>query len=159
MSTVKVGAKFPSLVLFGKGNAQVRVPEDFHGKSVVLSWFPFAFSPVCTEELTGFAKVHGEMEHLNATVVAVSVDHWYSNEAYRISLGASYPFLSDWFRDNARKLGILNEERGMAKRVIYLLDQDGILRWQREYATKDCPKVEHFLGELRRLAPAAAQPA
>jgi peroxiredoxin len=152
MAEPAVGARFPPLALETKGNATVRVPDDFRGRNVLLSWYPFAFSPVCTEEFTGFRRVHAELDHLRTTVLAVSCDHWYSAEAYKQQLGAPFPFLSDWTKENARKLGILVPEKGASRRMLYLLDGDGVLRWQRAYEWRDCPKVDDFLVELKKLA-------
>lgn len=148
----EVGARFPSITLETTGSKPLRVPDDLAGQTVVLSWFPYAFSPVCTDELTGFARVAEEFRHLRATVVAASCDHWYSNEAYRVSLGAGYPFGSDWYRTEARKLGVFDEARQRSKRSIHIIDKQGTLRWQKLYETGVCPKPDEFLAELKTLA-------
>lgn len=150
--SLALGQRFPSLALETTGGRPLRVPEDFRGRNVVLSWFPYAFSPVCTQELTDFARIHAEFAHLDATVVAASCDHWYSNEAYRASLAAPYPFGSDWHRTEARKLGIFDEAKQRSGRAIYVLDKEGVLRWMRQYETKTCPQAEEFMGELKKLA-------
>jgi mycoredoxin-dependent peroxiredoxin len=147
----RLGERFPTIVLRGPGNHEVRVPEDFAGKVVVLSWYPFAFSPVCTEELSGFAKVHQEFERRGAVVVAVSCDHWYTTEAYRRSLGAPWPFLSDWDRTEAHRLGIFHEGKRRPDRHIYLLDRQGVLRWHRHYP-QGCPTLADFQAPLDDLA-------
>jgi alkyl hydroperoxide reductase subunit AhpC len=152
MPEPQVGERFPSLVLEGPKGAKVRVPEDYAGRNVVLSWFPYAFSPVCTEELTSFARIDQEFQHLNATVVAASCDHWYSNVAYQASLGARYPFLSDWYRTEARKLGIFDEPKQRSGRAIYVLDKHGVLRWAKTYPTSVCPHADEFLPTLKGLA-------
>lgn len=148
----QVGQRFPSLSFLTVKNAAVRVPEDFRGRTVVLSWYPFAFSPVCTEELTGFAKAQQDFAHLNATVVAVSCDHWYTAEAYKRSLNASWPFVSDWERTEAKKLGIFNETKRRPDRHIYILDKKGVLRWHRDYSAGGCPVLDDFLPTLKELA-------
>lgn len=147
----QVGQPFPSLTFLTVKNQPVRVPEDFRGQTVVLSWYPFAFSPVCTEEFTGFTKVHQDFGYLNATVVAVSCDHWYTTEAYKRSLGAPWPFVSDWERTEARKLGVFNEERHRPDRHIFILDKAGVLRWHRFYP-RECPSLDDFLPVLKELA-------
>jgi alkyl hydroperoxide reductase subunit AhpC len=152
MPEPQVGQPYPSLVLEGAKGAKVRVPEDFPGKNVVLSWFPYAFSPVCTEELTSFARIHAEFTHLNATVVAVSCDHWYSAVAYQASLGAPYPFLSDWYRTEARKVGLFDERKQRSGRAIHVFDGDGVVRWARTYPTSVCPTADEFLPTLKTLA-------
>ena len=152
MPEPQVGQRFPSLVLEGAKYARVRVPEDLAGRTVVLSWFPYAFSPTCNEELAGFARAQAEFGHLNATVVGASCDHWYSNEAYRAWLKAEYPILSDWFRTEARKLGIFDEAKQRSGRAIYVIDRQGVLRWSRAYGINECPRPGDFLGELKKLA-------
>lgn len=151
MSEPQVGQRFPSIALLAQGNKEVRIPEDFQGKNLVLSWYPFAFSPVCTEEFTGFARVHTEFTHLQTEVVAASCDHWYSGEAFKSKLGAPFAFLSDWSKGAARRLGILDEAAGRSGRAIFVIDRDGALRWKKMYETKACPKVDDFLGELKKL--------
>lgn len=148
----QVGQPFPSITLEGPAYSKHRVPEDFRGKTVVLSWFPFAFSPTCTEELTGFAQVQRDFAALNATVVAASCDHWYSNEAYRVAVGAAYPILSDWERTEARRLGVFNEQKRRPDRHIHVIDRQGVLRWHRAYASGECPKLADFLPVLQQLA-------
>ncbi|MCA1813620.1 MAG: peroxiredoxin family protein [Halobacteriales archaeon] len=148
----KVGARFPSITLHTKGNAPVRIPEDYRGKTVVLSWYPYAFSPVCTEEFEGFTRVAREFQHLNAHVVGASCDHWYTTEAYKHSLGAPFPFLSDWSKEASRAVGVLEEKLGRPDRVIQVIDGEGVLRWQKHYETKHCPQADEFLGELKKLA-------
>lgn len=147
----RVGQPFPSITLEGPGYSKHRIPEDYRGRTVVLSWFPWAFSPVCTDELTGFARVQREVATLDATIVAASCDHWYSNEAYRISLGAEYPVLSDWNRTESRRLGLFDEAKHRPTRHIQVIDKQGVLRWERAYPTNTCPRVEDFLGELKKL--------
>jgi peroxiredoxin (alkyl hydroperoxide reductase subunit C) len=118
----------------------------------VLSWYPYAFSPVCTEEFEGFARVEREFAHLGATVVTASCDHWYSTEAYKHSLGAPFAFLSDWSKQASRAVGVLDEALGRPDRVLHIIDGRGVLRWQRRYETKHCPSPDDFLGELKKLA-------
>jgi alkyl hydroperoxide reductase subunit AhpC len=152
MPPPQLGQRFPALTLETTGSRRVTIPHDFAGTNVVLSWFPYAFSPVCDEELSTFARVHRDFERLHATVVAASCDHWYSNEAYKTSLKAPYPFVSDWYRTEARKLGIFDEPKQRSGRAIYVLDKQGMLRWMKEYPTSVCPSADEFLPTLQKLA-------
>jgi peroxiredoxin len=64
----------------------------------------------------------------NAAVFGVSVDSTWANKAFREQVGVDFPILSDWKKDYARKLGILNEESGTARRTTFVIDADGIIR-------------------------------
>lgn len=64
----------------------------------------------------------------NAAVFGVSVDSTWANKAFREQVGVDFPILSDFKKDYARKLGILNEESGTARRFTFVIDADGILQ-------------------------------
>jgi peroxiredoxin len=64
----------------------------------------------------------------NAAVFGVSVDSVWANQAFRTQMALDFPLLSDFNRDYARKLGILDERSGTARRVTFVVDDQGILR-------------------------------
>jgi mycoredoxin-dependent peroxiredoxin len=64
----------------------------------------------------------------NAAVFGVSVDSTWANKAFRDQVGVDFPILSDFKKDYARKLGILNEESGTARRTTFVIDADGIIQ-------------------------------
>jgi peroxiredoxin len=64
----------------------------------------------------------------NAAVFGVSVDSTWANKAFREQTGVEFPILSDWKKEYTRKLGILNEESGTARRVTFVVDADGIVQ-------------------------------
>ena len=64
----------------------------------------------------------------NAAVFGVSVDSTWANKAFRDQVGVDFPILSDWKKDYSRRLGILDENSGFARRVTFVVDQDGIVR-------------------------------
>jgi peroxiredoxin len=64
----------------------------------------------------------------NAAVFGISVDSTWANKAFREQVGVDFPILSDSKRDYTRRLGILNEDSGMARRVTFVIDADGIIQ-------------------------------
>ncbi len=64
----------------------------------------------------------------DAAVFGVSVDSTWANKAFREQTGVEFPILSDWKKEYTRKLGILNEESGTARRVTFVIDADGIVQ-------------------------------
>jgi peroxiredoxin len=64
----------------------------------------------------------------NAAVFGVSVDSTWANKAFREQVGVDFPILSDSKKDYVRRLGILDENSGFARRVTFVVDQEGILR-------------------------------
>lgn len=64
----------------------------------------------------------------NAAVFGVSVDSTWANKAFREQVGVDFPILSDAKREYARRLGILDENSGTARRTTFVIDADGILQ-------------------------------
>ena len=64
----------------------------------------------------------------NAAVFGVSVDSTWANLAFREQMKLDFPLLSDSKREYTRKLGILDENSGMARRYTFVIDDKGILR-------------------------------
>ena len=64
----------------------------------------------------------------NAAVFGVSVDSTWANMAFRQQMGLDFPLLSDVKRDYARKVGVLDENSGTARRFTFVVDDQGIVR-------------------------------
>ena len=64
----------------------------------------------------------------NAAVFGVSVDSTWANKAFREQVGVDFPILSDSKKDYVRRLGILDENSGVARRVTFVIDQEGVLQ-------------------------------
>jgi peroxiredoxin len=64
----------------------------------------------------------------NAAVFGVSVDSTWANKAFREQVGVDFPILSDSKKDYVRRLGILDENSGFARRVTFVIDQHGVLQ-------------------------------
>lgn len=64
----------------------------------------------------------------NAAVFGVSVDSTWANKAFREQVGVDFPILSDFKKEYARQLGILDENSGVARRTTFVIDADGILQ-------------------------------
>jgi peroxiredoxin len=64
----------------------------------------------------------------NAAVFGISVDSTWANAAFRTQMGLDFPLLSDFKKDYARSLGVLDENSGTARRFTFVLDDQGIVR-------------------------------
>lgn len=106
--------------------------EDYKGKKwMVLFFYPLDFTFVCPTEILEFSNRAKEFEALNAYILGVSVDSVYSHKAWTKELGQlNYPLMSDSTRILSNEYGILIEEKGHALRGLYIVDPEGILRYQ-----------------------------
>ena len=130
-SPLAVGDAAPSFALKNQHGEVVSL-EDFRGqKHVVIVFYPFAFSGICTGELREIRDGLADFEGEDIQVVAVSCDAMYSLRAWADAEGHFFPLLSDFWPhgDTAKAYGVFSEENGFAIRGTFLVDRDGVIRW------------------------------
>ena len=105
--------------------------ESLLGTTTVLVFYPFAFSPVCTDQLQVYDEVRGDLAELGATFYGVSCDHTYSQNAFRLSLGVDIEQLSDWEPkgEASRAFGAYFAPRGCSARALVIVGPDGNVLW------------------------------
>jgi peroxiredoxin len=97
----------------------------------VLVFYPFAFSPVCTDQLQIYDEALDELRAQGATIYGVSCDATYAQTAFREKLGISIEQLSDFEPKGAasRAFGAYFEPGGMSNRALVIVGPDGIVKW------------------------------
>ncbi len=108
--------------------------ESLLGKTTVLVFYPFAFSPVCTDQFQVYEEVLSEFTEQGATLYGVSCDASYSQTAFREKLGVSIPQLSDFEPKGAasKAFGAYFAPAGMATRALVIVDPEGTVQWSWE---------------------------
>jgi peroxiredoxin len=128
---VEVGSKAPDFTL-NDYNKQAVTLSSFQGeKAVLLVFYPFAFSGICTGEL---CQLRDEFESYDSDVVqvlGVSVDTPFSLKAWADQQGYQFPLLSDFWPHGkvAQAYGVFNDAAGLAVRGTFLIDKNGIVRF------------------------------
>lgn len=127
--TLTVGGQAPDFELPNQYGEPVRL-SGFRGGNVVVVFYPFAFSGICTSELCELRDNLDSFVSDNARIVAVSVDSKYTLRAYARAEGYDFDLLSDFWPHGqvAKAYGVFNEERGMANRGTFIIDAQGIIR-------------------------------
>ena len=106
--------------------------SGFRGdKNVVIVFYPFSFSGICTGELCEIRDNLAAFESEHVQVLAVSTDHMFTQRAYAQDQGYMFPVLSDFWPHGgvAADYGVLDETVGAASRGTFLVDRDGIVQW------------------------------
>jgi len=105
--------------------------DDLLGHTTVLVFYPFAFSPVCTDQLQVYEEVLGDLAAQGARMFAVSTDAGYSQKAFRESLNVTIPQLSDFEPKGAmsQAFGAYFEPGGMTNRALVIVGPDGVVQW------------------------------
>ena len=130
MSVLAPGTPAPSFKLATEDGGSI-TEKDLKGERTVLVFYPFAFSPVCTDQLQLYEATLGELIEQGVTkLCGVSCDSSWSQIAFREKLGVSIEQLSDFEPKGAacKAFGVLHEG-GFPERALVAIDADGIVRW------------------------------
>src|SRR5438874_13354444 len=127
----EIGSKAPDFTLMNQDRQPVTLSAQ-HGHPVVLAFFPAAFSSVCQKELCTFRDQLTRLNHADARVYGISVDTFFALKAFHDSQQLTFPLLSDFNKQVIRDYGVFNEDmvglKGIAKRAVFVLDKDGVVR-------------------------------
>ena len=128
---ISVGDVAPGFTLKDQNGAAVSLSEFRGQKNVVLVFYPFAFSGICTGELCEIRDNLGAFVSDDVQVLAISCDHMFSQRAWADKEAYFFPLLSDFWPHGevARAYGVFNERAGAALRGTFLIDRDGIVAW------------------------------
>ena len=143
MTPIQVGEQAPDFTLRDQHGAEFTLSSLRGEKAVLVVFFPFAFSGVCTGELTGFRDRLGEFETDDTTLVAVSCDSVYTQRALADRDGIFFPLLADYWPHGevASAYGVFDDEQGCPTRSSFVIDKSGHVAWA----------VHNQMGEARDL--------
>jgi peroxiredoxin len=124
-----VGQRAPDFTLPSTSGEKVTL-SSLHGQPVLLAFFPLAFSGTCTAELCEMRDDADQFVKRGVMVLGISVDSTYSLKEYKAKHGMKVDLLSDFKREVSRLYGVLLEDRFFSNRAYFLLDRDGVIRWE-----------------------------
>jgi peroxiredoxin len=127
------GTAVPEFTL-KRGDGSDFTRADLEGKTTVLVFYPFAFSPVCTDQLNLYEEVLDQFAAEGATLYGVSCDATWSQKAFKEKLGVSIEQLSDFEPKGAtcRAFGVYHQKGGMPQRALVMIGPDGVVQWSHE---------------------------
>jgi peroxiredoxin len=130
---VQVGSKAPDFTLVNQDRENVTLSEALGKGSVVLAFFPGAFSGTCTKELCNFRDTMSNFSNVNAQVLGVSTDTFFALKAWHDQQKFGFPLLSDYNKEVINKYGVVNPDmiglKNIAKRAVFVIDKNGIVRY------------------------------
>lgn len=124
-----IGQSAPDFTLPSTSGKDVQLSSFRGNENVLVAFFPLAFTGTCTQELCTFSQDLAQFRSVGTRVLPISVDAVPSLAAFKEKEHMMLDLLSDFFRKTARDYGVLNEEKGFAKRSYFLVDKEGVLRW------------------------------
>ncbi len=130
--TLTIGQAAPEFELVNQHGEKVSLASFKGVKNVVVLFYPFAFSGICTGELCALRDDLSAFQNESVQLLAISCDPMFSQRAFAELEGYTFPLLSDFWPHGAvsKSYGVFDEERGRAIRGTFVIDKEGIVRWQ-----------------------------
>ena len=127
---LRVGDPAPDFTLPDTHGTPVHL-ADLRGEPVLLVFYPFAFSGICTGELCELRDNIEDFEAAGVRLLAVSTDPVFTLKAWHEQEGFGFDLLSDFWPHGAvaDAYGVFDPTSGHALRGTFLVDADGIVRW------------------------------
>lgn len=130
-SQLSVGQVAPDFVAKNQFGDEVRL-SDFRGtKNVLVMFYPFAFTNLCTQELCTIRDRAPEFENDTAEVLSISCDSPYTLKVFAESENLDHQLVSDFWPHGeiSRAYGVFLEDKGFATRGSFVIDKEGVIRW------------------------------
>lgn len=120
-----VGDKVPDFEFKGSDGKTYSSKEFIGKKAVIIAWFPKAFTGGCTKECKSMRESGEQLRAFDVAYFTASTDTVEENANFAKSLDLDYPILCDPEKKNAALFGVLQQPRGVAKRVTFIISKDG----------------------------------
>ena len=150
MSGLQIGGPAPDFTLRDQFGQDVTLSSYRGRKAVVLFFYPYAFSGVCTGEMAGIRDRLAEFMTFETEALAISCDPMFALRAFADSDGLNFPLLSDFWPHGevCRAYDVFDEMHGAARRSSYVVDKDGVVRWAVHNALAEGRDLDEHLREL-----------
>jgi mycoredoxin-dependent peroxiredoxin len=127
----EVGSEAPDFTVRDQNNQQVTLSSFRGERNVLLVFYPFAFSGICTGELCAVRDDLTEFQNDDVQILPISVDHPFALKAWSEAESFDFPLLSDFWPHGevAKAYGVFNDAHGMAVRGTFLVDKAGVVRF------------------------------
>ncbi|EST23993.1 peroxiredoxin [Streptomyces roseochromogenus] len=150
---IQVGDKAPDFELKDNHGRTVKLSDLRGDKNVVLLFYPFAFTGVCTGELCELRDNLPKFVNDDTRLLAVSNDSIHTLRVFAEQEGLEYPLLSDfWPHGNvSRAYGVFDEDKGCAVRGTFIIDKEGVVRWTVVNGLPDARDLNEYVKALDTL--------
>jgi peroxiredoxin len=126
---IAAGERVPEFTL-RRGDGSEFTRADLEGNTTVLVFYPFAFSPVCTDQFNLYEEVLDEFKARGATLYGVSCDATYSQTAFQEKLGVTIEQLSDFEpKGEATRAFDAYHPGGFSHRALAIIGPDAVVKW------------------------------
>src|SRR3954466_13148401 len=152
----QVGDKAPDFTLVNQDRESVRLSDQLGAGSIVLAFFPGAFSGVCTKEMCTLRDSMNQLNGMGAKVFGISTDTFFTLKAWADQQKLGFPLLSDYNKETIGAYDVVNPDmiglKNIAKRAVIVIDKGGVIRYREALDDArnepDYGKLKDALGKL-----------
>jgi peroxiredoxin len=153
------GSKAPEFSLKTKtaeGLQDIRLLDNIGHRNTVLLFFPLAFTGVCTKELCDVSGGIKAYQDLNASVIGISVDSPFAQEAWALKENITIPLASDLNKEVAKAYDVLLADLvgigAASARAAFVIDREGVVRYAEQTPTPlELPSFDLIKATLAQL--------
>jgi mycoredoxin-dependent peroxiredoxin len=148
-----VGDEAPDFTLRDQNREQFTLSALRGTKAVLIVFYPFAFTNVCTGELNRLQADLDTFQNDDVQVVTVSCDSVYSLKVFSLREEFGFPLLADYWPHGevARTYGVFNDEGGFANRGTFLVDREGIVRFAEMNMIGEGRDADEWIAAIKSL--------
>ena len=146
------GATAPEFSLPGSDGNEIRLSK-LRGKPVILAFYPADWSPVCGDQMVLYNEVLEMFAEYDAQLLGISVDGRWSHKAFAEANKLRFPLLSDFEPKGgvARLYDVYQADKGTSERALFVIDEQGIIRWRHISPGDVNPGANGILDALQRM--------
>ncbi|MEU2158133.1 peroxiredoxin [Streptomyces sp. NPDC019396] len=150
---IEFGSEAPDFTLKDNHGRTVTLAGFRGEKNVVLVFYPFAFTGVCTGELAALRDEMTLFVNDDTQLLAVSTDSMHTLRVFAEQEGLEFPLLSDFWPhgEAARAYGVFAEDKGCAVRGTFVIDKSGVVRWSVVNDLPDARDLHDYVKALDAL--------
>jgi peroxiredoxin len=149
---LKAGTTAPDFELNSTPDQKLRLSE-LKGKRVILAFYPADFSPVCGDQMTLYNETLRFFKKHNAELLGISVDSKWCHLAFSQNRNFHFPLLADFEPKGsvAKIYGVYDEHEGECQRALFVIDEEGVIRWSYLSPVGINPGADGILDALEEL--------
>ena len=151
--TIEVGDQAPDFELMDQDRKPVRLSSFRGSKSVVIVFYPLAFTGVCEGEMCAIRDSIQDFSSDDVQTLAISCDSGPVHAKWAAEQGYTFPLLADFWPHGevARAYGVLQEDIGLALRGTFIVDKDGAVAYKVVNAIPDARDLDAYRAVLQGL--------
>jgi peroxiredoxin len=151
-TALQPGTQAPDFTLHSTPDQEMSLHE-LKGQRVIIAFYPADWSPVCGDQMGLYNEVLPEFKKHHATLVGISVDGVWCHAAFAADRKLHFPLLADFEPKGeiARTYGVYRRPDGVSERALFVLDEEGVIRWSYVSPIAVNPGADGILDALESL--------